>query len=266
MVEADKKIAAGNAREPLSVCIVCRDEAENIRACLASVAWADEIIVVDSGSTDETVAIAREFTDKVVFNAWPGYIEQKNFALDHATHAWALCLNADERVSPELAAEIKQKLAAIKKGQTRCNGFEMPRRTFYLGRWINHGGWYPDKKVRFVRRDSARWAGTNPHDHMQVDGEVGALTGDIHHYTYRDIADHLVTINNFTTVAAKEMLAKGKGLPLLHMLFNPGLRFLRMYCLRLGFLDGMAGFVVASLASYYVFLKYAKLWELRLKR
>lgn len=250
------------AREPLSVCVICCDEEANIRACLQSVAWADEIVVVDSGSRDNTVAIAREFTPRVIYHAWPGWVEQKNFALEQATYEWVLCIDADERVSPELAREIQRELERIRAGDSHAVGYSMPRRTFYLGRWISHGGWYPDRKVRLFRRSLGRWAGVNPHDHVRINGAVIALRGDLLHYTYRDIADHLDRINRYTSVAAREMLARRQRLPLFHMLFNPPLRFLRMYVFQRGFLDGLAGFIIAVLAAYYVFLKYVKLWEL----
>ena len=247
-------------RATISICVITFNEENNIRACLESVKWADEIIVVDSLSTDRTVEIAREYTDCIIQRPWPGHVEQKNFALAQAQSDWVLCLDADERVSPELANEIKNVLSTDNVPEA---GFIMPRKTHYLGRWITHGGWYPGRKLRLVRRGEARWKGINPHDHLYVEGSVGKLTGDIYHYTYKDIADHLNTIDKFTTIAAKEMCARGKGIAPAHMLLNPCAKFLKMYLLRLGFLDGLAGFVVAVLSSYYVFLKYAKLWELQ---
>ena len=246
-------------RKKLSVVIICRDEEDNIRDCLESVKWADEIVVVDSGSTDRTLEIAREYTARVIQHPWPGHIEQKSFALEQATGDWALSIDADERVSPELAEEIREMLRQPEAAEV---GYTVPRKTHYLGRWITHGGWYPGRKLRLVRHGKAHWAGVNPHDHLYADGPVGALKGDLYHYTYRNISDHLRTIDAFTTISAREMAAQGKNRPLLHMLLNPPLRFLRMYLLRLGFLDGLAGFVVAVLGSYYVFLKYAKLWEM----
>jgi len=247
-------------RSSISVCIITFNEQENIRACLESVKWADEIVVVDSRSTDRTVEIAREYTDRVIARPWPGHVEQKTFALDQARCDWVLSIDADERVSPELAAQIKD---ILDRADVAEIGFSMPRKTFYLGRWITHGGWYPNRKLRLVRRGKAIWKGINPHDHLYVEGSVGRLTGDLHHYTYRDIAHHLETINQYTTVAAREMRARGQGHAVAHMLLNPIARFLKMYLLRLGFLDGLPGLVVAGMSSYYVFLKYAKLWELR---
>lgn len=246
----------------LSVCIITLNEEENIRDCLESVQWADEIVVVDSGSTDATVRIAREYTERVIERGWPGHVEQKNFALDQATGEWILSIDADERVSPALAEEIRD---IVRGDGGPENGFSVCRKTFYLGRWITHGGWYPARRLRLVRRGAGRWRGVNPHDHLYVEEPVGRLKGDLHHYTYRNILDHLKTINNFTTIAAAEMHARGPCHPLAHMLLNPPVRFIRMFLLRRGFLDGVPGFVVAVLASYYVFLKYAKVWELSRK-
>jgi len=250
------------ARPRISACIICFNEEENIRACLESVAWADEIVVVDSFSKDRTVEIAQAFGPqvRVIQREWPGHVEQKNFALDQASGDWALSVDADERVSPELKQEI---LESLESGAEGVAGFSVPRKTWYLGRWILHGGWYPDRKARLARRGAARWKGVNPHDHLYVNGRVVDLKGDLIHYTYRDISDHLRTIDSFTTISSRELHARGRGHALAHMLLNPVARFVRMYALRLGFLDGAAGFVLAVLSSYYVFLKYAKLWELR---
>lgn len=247
-------------RAPVSVCIVAMNEADRIEDCLRSVAFADEVIVIDSHSTDATRSIAERLGARVIERDWPGHIEQKNFALEQANSNWVLSVDADERVSPELAAEIRGVLSQSGSAEAGCS---MPRKTYYLGRWITHGGWYPDRKLRLVRRGAGMWKGVNPHDHLYVEGPVARLNGDLHHYTYRDISDHLATIDKFTTIAAGEMRARGQGHPLAHMLLNPPAKFLKMYLLRVGFLDGLPGFVVAVLSSYYVFLKYAKLWELR---
>lgn len=244
----------------ISVCIIAFNEEQDIRACLESVRWADEVVVVDSFSADKTAEIARECGARVIQRPWPGHVEQKNFALEQATGDWILSIDADERVSPELAAEIQE---AVRRSDRPEAGYTVPRKTFYLGRWILHGGWYPSRRLRLVRRGRAKWAGVNPHDHLYADGPVGGLKGDLHHFTYRDIADHLKTIDSFTTISAREMFEVGRGGAMLHMLLNPVGRFLKMYLLRLGFLDGAAGFVLAVLSSYYVFVKYAKLWEIR---
>jgi glycosyltransferase involved in cell wall biosynthesis len=234
------------------------DEEDNIADCLASAGFAAEWIVVDSHSRDATRERAAAAGARVIERDWPGHVEQKNFAVGAATHDWVLCLDADERVSPELKASI---LAALDRPDLP-DGFEMPRLTRYLGRWIRRGGWYPDRKVRLFRRTKGRWGGTNPHDHVHVDGRVERLTGDIHHYSYRSISDHLKTIDFFTTIAAREKRLAGRKAGVVDFTLRPFGKFLRMYVLKLGFLEGFAGFVVAATGSFYVFLKYAKLREL----
>jgi glycosyltransferase involved in cell wall biosynthesis len=245
-------------RPALSVCIVAMNEADNVAECLRSADFAQEWIVVDSHSTDATRELAAAAGARVVERDWHGHIDQKNFALDQATHEWALCLDADERVSPELRASI---LAALDRAELP-DGFEMPRRTWYLGRWIWRGGWYPDVKTRLVRRARARWGGANPHDRLSVDGRVERLSGDLLHYSYRSISDHLKTVDSFTTIAAREKHAAGRRAGVVDLTLRPFGKFLRMYVLKAGFLDGVAGFVVAAIGAFYVFLKYAKLREM----
>ncbi len=251
------------ARPTLAVCVVTLDEEDRIADCLDSVAWADEILVVDSGSADRTAAIARERGARVIVRDWPGYAAQKNFAQQQVATDWVLSIDADERVTAELAEQIRGLLAAAPEGLA---GASVPRRTWYLGRWIRHGGWYPDRKVRLVRRGRGRWEGEDVHEKLVADGAIRALGGDLLHYTYRDIADHLRTIDRFTTAAARGMAARGSRGAGFGMFANPPLKFLKMYLLKAGFLDGLPGFVVAVLGSYYVFLKYAKLWELQRAR
>lgn len=245
-------------RPPLSVCVIAKDEAGNIADCLKSADFADEWIVVDSHSTDRTREIAQECGARVVERDWPGHVEQKNFAVGQAAHDWVLCLDADERVSPELRASI---LAALARPELPA-GFEFPRRTWYLGRWIRHGGWYPDVKLRLFRRSQGCWGGVNPHDRVRCRGDVVRLNGDLLHYSYDSIADHLRTIDFFTSIAAREKLSRGGGAGLFSLVLRPLGKFVRMYLLKAGFLDGTAGFVVAVTGAFYVFLKYAKLWEI----
>lgn len=248
---------------PLSVCVITFNEEDNIRDCLQSVSWAEEMVIVDSFSSDATVAIASEFTDKVIKHEWAGYIRQKTYALENATHDWALCLDADERVTPELAEEIKNVMRRVAVGEENCVGYYMPRKVFYLGRWIKHCGWYPDRKLRLMRRDKARIAGINPHDHYYVEGPAGKLNGDLLHYSYRNLADHMQRINRYTSIAAEEMFKNGVNMPVTRMLTQPALRAMKMYLLKLGFLDGIPGMIASASGGYYVFLKYAKLWELK---
>ena len=249
-------------RPKLSVCVVAMDEAANIADCLRSADFADEWIVVDSHSKDATREIAAAAGARVLERDWPGHVEQKNFALGQAAHDWVLCLDADERVSPELRASI---LAAL-EAPDLPSGFECARRTRYLGRWIRHGGWYPDRKLRLFRRSKGRWGGTNPHDHVRVEGPVARLGGDLLHHSYRSLADHVRTIDSFTTIAAREKHAAGRRAGPIDVTLRPLGKFLRMYVLRAGFLDGWPGFAAAVSGAYYVFLKYAKLREMELPR
>jgi glycosyltransferase involved in cell wall biosynthesis len=248
-------------RRPVSVCIITKDEEANLPDCLASVKWADEVVVVDSRSTDRTREIAAAAGAKVVERDFAGHIEQKNFAVDQAKHDWVLCIDADERLTPELTASVQRALE--EPGEHA--GFEFARRTFHFGRWILHGGWYPDRKTRLFDRKRGRWKGRNPHDHVRVEGRLGRLEGDLLHYSYRDVSAHLRQIDFFTTISAKEKRSRGVRFRLWHVALRPPWKFFRMFVLKAGFLDGVAGFLVAVLGSYYVFLKYAKLRELERK-
>ena len=241
----------------LSVVIITKNEAENISTALESVRWADDLVVVDSGSTDDTLSIARQFTDRVVTHEWEGYGAQKNFATGLAAHNWVLSLDADERLSPGLAHEIQTLLA----GTPTARGYRIPRVTWYLGRWIRTTDWYPDHQLRLYDRRVARWGDRRVHESASVDGPVGRLHGDIEHYAYRDVAHHLATIDRYTTLAASQMLADGRRAGLLDLVAHPPLAFLRNYFARLGLRDGVPGLIVSSLNTYYVFLKFVKLWE-----
>jgi glycosyltransferase involved in cell wall biosynthesis len=242
----------------ISVTVITKNEVTDVSQALASVAFADEIIVVDSFSTDGTVEIARRHTERVVVREWAGYVDQKNYAASLASHDWILSLDADERVTPELASEIRARLSA----EPREAAFRMPRVTWHLGRWIRTTDWYPDFQVRLYDRRRARWTGRYVHEAVAVDGELGRLHGELQHYAYRDIADHLETIDRYTTYAARQMHESGRRARLLQMAGHPPLAFLRNYVARGGFRDGVPGFVISALNGYYVFLKFAKLWEL----
>jgi len=243
----------------LTVTVITKNEASNLEAALQSVRWADEIVVVDSESTDETVAIARRFTERVYTQTWPGYVAQKNRAATLASHDWILSLDADERVTPELADEIQSTLA----GPPALPAFRMPRATFYLGRWIRTTDWYPDRHTRLYDRRSAQWAGQYVHESVAVHGAIGDLAGELRHFPYRDVSDHLETIDRYTTYAARQMHEQGRRAGLLQLAGHPPLAFVRNYIVHGGFKDGVPGFIVSSLNAYYVFLKFAKLWELR---
>lgn len=242
----------------LTVTVITKNEAQDLGPALASVAWADELVVVDSDSSDDTVAVARTFTDRVVTHPWEGYAAQKNFAASLASHDWILSLDADERVTPALAEEIRSAIA-----QPSDRAFRIPRVTWHLGQWIRSTDWYPDYQLRLYDRRAGRWTGRYVHESVVVDGSVGRLVAEIEHFAYRDIADHLETIDRYTTLAARQMHEDGRGADALSLMLHPPLAFLRNYLARGGFRAGKAGFIISSMNAYYVFLKFAKLWELR---
>ena len=243
----------------LSVTVVTKNEAADLGAALTSVAWADEIVVVDSHSTDDTVAIARTHTDRVVVHDWLGHIEQKNYAASLASHDWILSLDADERVTPALADEVRATLSA----DPTHTAFRIPRVTWHLGRWVRSTDWYPDYQARLYDRRQARWTGRYVHEALINGGSSGQLSGEIQHYAYRDIADHLETIDRYTTLAARQMHEDGRRAGLLQLAGHPPLAFLRNYLARGGIRDGVPGFIISSMNAYYVFLKFAKLRELQ---
>jgi glycosyltransferase involved in cell wall biosynthesis len=243
---------------PLSATVITFNESANIQAALESVRWADEIVVVDSESTDDTVAIARQFTDKVFVRPWAGYVAQKNFAAEQASHDWILSLDADERISAPLADELRALLA----GPPRLGGYQIPRVTFHLGRWIRSTDWYPNYQLRLYDRRRARWTGKYVHESVTVEGDAGRLRGEILHYAYRDLSDHLLKIDRYTTLAAREMYESGRRAGWLDLALHPPAAFLRNYLLRSGFRDGIPGLVVSAMNARYVGLKFAKLWEL----
>ncbi len=244
--------------QKLTVTVITRNEAANLAAALESVRWADEIVVVDSESTDETVEIARRYTTAVIVRPWPGYVDQKNFAAAQAAHDWILSLDADERVSPELAAEIRGVLAT----PPQADGYRIPRVAFHFGRWIRSTDWYPDFQLRLYDRRRATWAGRHVHESVKTEGPVKRLRGELQHYAYRDLSHHVQTMDRYTTLAARQMFEDGRRANLFHVLVLPRLAFFRNYILRGGVWDGMPGLVISVMNAYYVGLKFAKLWEL----
>jgi glycosyltransferase involved in cell wall biosynthesis len=243
----------------LTVITITRDEERNIVECLDSVRWADQLVVVDSGSVDRTVDLARRFTGDIYTIDWEGYGHARNFALDHAAGEWILWLDADERVPPELATEIQDLVGRDVSG---FSGFSVARRAYFLGKWIRHCGWYPSRVVRLFRKDRGRFSENRVHERLDLQGEVGMLRHDLLHFTDQHLQQYLTKFNRYTTLAAQDMAANGRRFRLADLLVRPPFVFVKMYVLRLGFLDGIHGFILSVLSSAYVFSKYAKLWEL----
>lgn len=245
-----------DSRQKLSVAIITFNEETRIRDALKSVKWADEIVIVDSLSTDKTVEICREYTEHVHQIAWHGHVEQKQIATDKTSYDWVLSIDADERVSPELAQEIHQVLAET----PQYAGYYMPRKAHYLGDWINHCGWYPDAKLRLFHKQTGKWTGENPHDRVEVQGSTTRLHHDLYHYTYHNISHHVQTMNSYSSIAAdqKSGTVSGAGI-FLRTIFT----FLKKYLLKQGFRDGTRGLIVCLLSAFTVALKYSKLWERR---
>jgi len=250
------------ARRPFSLCVIAHNEEQNLPRCLASAAFADDIVVLDSGSTDRTVELARSRGARVFVEPFRGHVGQKNRAIELAAHPWVLALDADEEVTPALRASIE---AALGDERATVAGYALARKTSYAGRFIRHGGWWPEWRVRLFDRARARWGGEDPHDRIVAEGEVGRLDGALHHYAYRDLSHHLEKVNRYTSTMAAGMAKRGVRFGASHLLLHPPAHFLKMYVLRRGFLDGWRGFILATIGAFYTFLKYAKLWELQRK-
>lgn len=244
-------------RARLSVVVITANEEDRLRRCLESVAWADEIVVVDSASEDKTVEIARAFTDHVVVRPWAGFAPQKNFGIERATGDWILSLDADEEVSPELAREIGSVLA----GDRAFDGFRISRRNIFWDRWVRHGRLYPDWQIRLFRRGHGRFVEHDVHESVEVTGRVGELAGDLVHRSYRDVADFLTRTNRYTSLAADEWARSRRPFSAADIVRRPLGRFLSMYVIHRGFLDGWRGFLLAVLYAYYVFIRSVKIWE-----
>lgn len=242
----------------LSVVIITLNEEKNIGRCIDSVLKiADEVLVVDSLSTDKTKEICLAKNVRFVEQKFLGYVEQKNFALNLATHDYVLSLDADEVLSEQLQAEI----AAIKK-HFLYDGYKFNRLTNYNGCWIRHSGWYPDTKIRLVKKANAHWVGNNPHDSLEVKGTVGYLSGDMLHYSYESISSHIIQTNKFSSIEAQTLFNKGKRISLFKLITRPPFQFFKDYILRRGFLDGRYGFIICFINALYVLLKYAKMLDL----
>ena len=248
-------------KNKISVTIRTFNEEKNLRECLESVSFADEIVVVDSNSTDKTVSIAGEFTDKVVIQKWLGHVGQSQFATDRTSNNWVLHMDADERVSPALRDEI----LALDLENSPYDAYEMPRLHFFMNQWIHHSAWYPDYKIRLFRKDRCKWGGYAPHDEVKVRGSKKKLKNDILHYIYLDIAHFAGTKNNYSSLTAVDHYKNGRRARIVDFTLRPVYAFLYRYFIRLGILDGIAGFTISVMEAHAVFMKYIKLYEIQNK-
>ena len=243
----------------ISVVLITFNEADRLEAALKSVEGiADEIVVVDSHSTDETEKIALKHTDRFFRREWTNYADQKNYANSKAAFPWILSLDADERLSPGL----RQEILSLKEEDQAASAFSVPRQAYYLGRWIRHSGWYPDRKVRLFRNNNASWEGEFVHESLEVEGEVKKLQGILQHFTYRDLSDQLLRVDTYSSLGAQKLYADQKRCRWHHLWALPFFSFLRTYVWKAGFLDGQAGFIIAVMQGYGVFARYAKLREI----
>jgi len=238
----------------ITATIITLDEERNIQRAIESLRCSDEILIVDSGSVDRTVELAEKLGARVIEAGWRGYSGQKNWAAEQASHDWILSLDADEALSEALEAEIWN----LKKKGPQADAYTMPRLAKYLGRWILHSGWYPDRKVRLYNRRKAKWIGEFVHERVDVSGRIDHLKSNILHFTCDSLSEHVKSLERYTTLAAQELAARKAPIGWLQMIFDPPWTFIRSYFLQLGFLDGLEGLIIAYMASFYTFLKYAK--------
>lgn len=238
----------------ISATIIACNEERNIARAIESLRCCDEILVVDSGSTDRTVEIARKLGARVIEIEWRGYAGQKNFASDQASYDWVLSIDADESLSEALEAEIWQ----IKKTGPQYDAYTMPRLAQYLGRWILHSGWYPDRKIRLFDRRKARWEGDYVHESVVVQGTVGHLESNLLHFTCNSLTEHLRTMDRYTTLAAEQLVDQKAKITWRRIVLDPLWTFFKTYFLKQGFRDGLEGLCIAYMAAFYNFVKYAK--------
>jgi glycosyltransferase involved in cell wall biosynthesis len=247
------------SRKKLSVVVITLNEEEEIGACLEGVTWADEIVVVDSGSSDRTIEIAKKYTDKVIHHDWAGFGAQKNFAVDCAMHDWVLSLDADERVTPHLREEIQKLLSETPS----CVAYRIARKNYFLGQWIRYAGWYPDYTIRLFHKKEGRFCEREVHETVQVNGVTAFLQHPLEHYTYRSLAAFHARMGRYAALAARQMVTEGRRFHVHDLLARPFWTFVRMYLLQQGFREGVSGLLLSSLYAYYTFFKYATLWELQ---
>lgn len=242
----------------VSVIVIALNEEDNIVPCLETVAWADEIVLVDSGSTDRTLELAKGFTDRIFTIDWPGFGAAKNYALDQASLEWVFSLDTDERVSEALRDEI----LSVVRGEGRFAGYRVPRKNYFGGRWIKRLGWYPNYTLRLFRRAQGRFRERAVHEEVEVNGPVGELANPLDHYSYASVSDYITRQDRYARLAAQEMLKEGRRPQPGELFWRPLSHFIKLYVLRLGFLEGRLGYTLALLSSLYNFLKYYYLREL----
>jgi glycosyltransferase involved in cell wall biosynthesis len=247
---------------PVSVYVLTTNNRRSIERCLKSLSWAQELVVVDSFSQDGTYEICKSYADKILQREWTGHRDQYQYAADLTTLDWIMFVDADEETPTELAEEIRTELHGRGK---ELDGYFAYRRTYYLGRWIRYGGWYPDGEIRLYRREKGRWEG-GLHAKLVVDGKVGVLRNQYHHYTYGNISDQIQTIDKYSGIAAEDLFQSGEKFSFFKLLFHPLFRFIKEYLLKSGFRDGLPGLIIIISTMYYVFIKYAKLWEMTISK
>ena len=238
----------------ITATIITLNEERNIARAMESLRCCDQVVVLDSGSVDRTVELASNLGAIVMEQSWPGYANQKNRAAERADHDWILSLDADEALSEGLEGEIWN----LKKHGAAFDAYTMPRMAKYMGRWILHGGWYPDRKVRLYNRNKAKWVGDFVHESVKVEGSIGHLESNLLHFTCDSLSEHLRTMDRYTTLAAEELVARKTKIGLSKLILDPAWTFMRSYFLQRGFLDGLEGLTIAHMAAIYTFLKYAK--------
>jgi len=243
----------------ISATIIVFNEEQNIGPACESLTWADEIVIVDSDSTDKTAQIARQFTDRVFNHEFRGYKDKHEFADAQTTGDWIFWLDADERVTPELQKSIEQ--LRTRDPATLPNGFLVARRTKFLDRWIMHSGWYPDLKMRLYRKDGSYWGGVSPHETARVQGHLETLSGELLHFTKRNLSESHLALDSYSSLAADYYARNNRRMNPLQLILSSFAAFVRTYLLKQGFRDGVPGLIIAVMTGYGVFLRYAKLWE-----
>ncbi len=250
------------SRDRVSVAVVTFNEERNIAECLESAAWADEVIVVDSFSTDRTVEISRRYTERVIQRPWPGFGKQKNFAVSQAQMEWTFVLDADERIPADLRREVEGILEAKDRN---FSAYRLARKNYFYGHWLKRGGLYPDWQTRLFRRGAAVYDDTEPHENLILTGPLGTLSNPLIHITERSISDHFPKLNHYSSLYAGQRVRTCKKVHLHDLFFRPMIAFFQLYVAKQGFRDGIPGLIQATLRSLYTFVKYAKVWELHQK-